>query len=87
MRYLILPLLVAVLVALVLWASATPAAALGLDELVNVQGLTSFTAETNYMSRVGYARWQYWLDHNDWLSVMEVRRTFKASGLNPDAKD
>jgi hypothetical protein len=54
---------------MVLWAFAVPASA---QTIPNVRGLSPFTAETNFMSRTGYLRWQYYAENNVWLSRAEA---------------
>jgi len=75
--YLVLGLLC---VLLVLAATRAPA-----QSYPDVGELKPFSAETNYMSRAGYMRWQVYTASGIWLSMMEARRILKAQDINPDA--
>ena len=80
MRYLVLLGAMAVLLVFVSTAMATTTGEW------DIAGLQPFTAEANYMSLAGYFRWQHFLDHGQWLTMMEARRMLKAEGINPDAR-
>jgi hypothetical protein len=48
------------------------ASQVGAQSIPNVRGLEPFSAQTRYMSLVGYLRWQYFTQNNTWISVAEA---------------
>lgn len=38
----------------------------------SVKGLKAHTVQTNYMSLVGYLRWQYYVENKQWISLNEA---------------
>ena len=72
-------LLVMVLSAMVVGATAQPAAAqaqtgTAAGEYPDVSGLQPFAAETNYMSLAGYLKWTAFKGNGVWLSTAEAQR-------------
>lgn len=59
---------------------ATPS---DVKDVADVTGLVAFTAEANYMSLPGYFRWQYFVDHQEWITMLEAFLAVKSQGINP----
>jgi len=53
----------------VMMGMAKPASA---QVIPNVRGLQPFTAATSFMSLPGYARWQYFMENDVWISRAEA---------------
>jgi hypothetical protein len=73
-------LLVCLLVAPGTFSWATPS---DVEDVADVTGLVAFTTEANYMSLPGYLRWQYFIDHQEWITMLEAFLAVKAQGINP----
>ena len=46
--------------------------------VVNVRQMKPFTPQTNYMSLLGYLRWNYFMTNHAWINVEEANRLVKA---------
>lgn len=61
--------ILAVLAALTCFGFARQASA---ADGANIQGLHPFSAQAKYMSLTGFLRWQYFKEHNVWISRQEA---------------
>jgi len=46
--------------------------------VVNVRQMKPFMPQTNYMSLLGYLRWNYFMTNHAWINVEEANRLVKA---------